>query len=178
DNFAHGSYPHAVGLRADAKPDNLNVFFHSSPRAHVREYSAYSGSSSCRCCGAPRFSRCEPYLPRAGAARTKTKRAMLSSKLRDSFSICSAAADSSVELDADCCTSSRILSMARTTACAPEACSSTAELISWVISVRRLVAFAICEEPTDCSFVAAPISCENLYTSVTTFSILCNAAPR
>jgi len=39
--------------------------------------------------------------------------------------------ESSVELDADCCTSSRILSMARTTACAPEACSSTAELISW-----------------------------------------------
>src|SRR5260370_133074 len=85
---------------------------------------------------------------------------MLSSKLRESFSICSAAAESSVELDADCCTSSRILSMARTTACAPEACSSTAELISWVISVRRLVALAICEEPTDCSLVAAPISWE------------------
>ena len=45
---------------------------------------------------------------------------------------------------------------------APDACSSTAELISCVISVSRLVAFAICEEPTDCSFVAAPISCENL----------------
>src|SRR5713226_1310901 len=63
---------------------------------------------------------------------------------------------------ADCCTSSRILSIARTTACAPEACSSTAELISCVISVRRLVALAICVEPTDCSLVAAPISWENL----------------
>jgi len=31
-----------------------------------------------------------------------------------------------------------------------------------VISVSRLVALAICEEPTDCSLVAAPISWENL----------------
>ena len=38
-----------------------------------------------------------------------------SSRLRESLNICSAAAESSVELEADCCTSSRILSMARTT---------------------------------------------------------------
>ena len=87
---------------------------------------------------------------------------MLSRRLRESLSICSAAAESSVELDADCWTSSRILSIARTTACAPDACSSTAELISWVISVRRPVALAICDDPTDCSAVAAPISWENL----------------
>ena len=74
----------------------------------------------------------------------------------------SAAAASSVELEVDCCTSSRIFSIARTTACEPEACSSTDELISCVISVSRLVAFAICDEPLDCSVVAAPISCENL----------------
>jgi hypothetical protein len=48
-----------------------------------------------------------------------------------------------VELDVDCCTSSRMRSIERTTACAPEACSSTEELISWVISVSRLVALAI-----------------------------------
>ena len=56
---------------------------------------------------------------------------------RDIFDICSAEAASSVEPEVDCCVSSRMRSMAFTTACAPEACSSTAELISWVISFRR-----------------------------------------
>ena len=78
------------------------------------------------------------------------------------FDICSEDAANSVELEVDCCTSSRMRSMALTTACAPEACSSTAELISWVISFSRVVARAICEEPCDCSLVAAPISCANL----------------
>jgi hypothetical protein len=90
------------------------------------------------------------------------KRSMKSSRPRDIFDICSAEAASSVDPEVDCCTSSRMRSMAFTTACAPEACSSTAELISWVISFSRVVARAICEEPCDCSFVAAPISCANL----------------
>ena len=77
----------------------------------------------------------------------RAKRSMKSSRLRDIFDICSEEAASSVELDVDCCTSSRIRSMALTTAWAPDACSSTAELISWVISLRRVVARAICEEP-------------------------------
>ena len=81
---------------------------------------------------------------------------------RDIFDICSADAASSVEPEVEFCTSSRMRSIAFTTACAPEACSSTAELISWVISFSRVVARAICEEPCDCSLVAAPISCANL----------------
>ena len=74
--------------------------------------------------------------------------------MRESLDICSAAAASSVELEVDCCTSSRIRSIERTTACAPEACSSTEDVISCVISVSRLVALAICAEPLDCSMVA------------------------
>ncbi len=35
-----------------------------------------------------------------------------------------------------------------------------------------MVALAICDEPCDCSLVAAPISCANLKTSVTTLEIL------
>jgi len=52
-------------------------------------------------------------------------------------------AANSVELEVDCCTISRIRSIARTTACAPPACSSTADVISCVISLRRVVALAI-----------------------------------
>ena len=81
---------------------------------------------------------------------------------RDIFDICSAEAASSVEPEVDCCVSSRMRSMAFTTACAPEACSSTAELISCVISFSLVVARAIWDEPCDCSLVAAPISCANL----------------
>ena len=80
-----------------------------------------------------------------------------SSRPLDNLDICSAVAASCVELEVDCCTKSRIFSMARTTDCAPEACSSIVELISWVISVRRVVALAICVEPVVCSLVAAPI---------------------
>ena len=84
---------------------------------------------------------------------------MACSRLRDIFDICSEEAASSVEPEVERCTSSRMRSMAFTTACAPEACSSTAELISWVISFSRVVARAICDEQWDCSLVAAPISC-------------------
>ncbi len=87
---------------------------------------------------------------------------MNSSRPRDIFDICSDDAASSVEPEVEDCTSSRIRSMALTTACAPEACSSTAELISWVISFSRVVARAIWDDPCDCSLVAAPISCANL----------------
>ncbi len=87
---------------------------------------------------------------------------MASSMERDILDICSAEAASSVEPEDERCTSSRIFSIARTTACAPEACSSTEELISCVISFSRVVALAICDEPCDCSLVAAPISCANL----------------
>ena len=86
----------------------------------------------------------------------------MSSRLRDSLDICSAAAASSVELEVDCCTSSRIFSIARTTACAPDACSSTDGIDLLRDFGEAVVALAICDEPLDCSFVAAPISCENL----------------
>ena len=87
---------------------------------------------------------------------------MEDSRSRDILDICSAEAANSVEPEVDRWISSRIRSIALTTACAPEACSSTAELISWVISFSRVVARAICDDPCDCSFVAAPISCANL----------------
>src|SRR5258706_5931428 len=103
------------------------------------------------------------------------KRSIESSSPRDIFDIGSEEAASSVEPEVEDCTSSRMRSMACTTACAPDACSSTAELISCVISFNRVVARAICDEPCDCSLVAAPISCANLYTSVTTFEILRSA---
>ena len=89
--------------------------------------------------------RCDSPVPSRGIgplrpASASAKRSMESSRPRDIFDICSAEAASSVELEVDCCTSSRMRSMAFTTACAPEACSSTAELISWVISLSRVVA--------------------------------------
>ena len=87
---------------------------------------------------------------------------MVSSSTRDILDIWSDEAASSVEPEVEACTSSRMRSIACTTACAPEACSSTAELISCVISFRRVVARAIWDEPCDCSLVAAPISCANL----------------
>ena len=90
------------------------------------------------------------------------KRSMVSSSDRDILDICSAEAASSVEPEVVWLISSRIFSIARTTACAPEACSSTEELISCVISFKRVVALAIWVEPCDCSAVAAPISCANL----------------
>src|SRR5205814_7187923 len=135
------------------KTDQLKVFFHSAVSGfHERAISEYSSSrDDSDTTGRREFEKSRLALGRVAVSRTK--RSMLSSRLRESLSICSAAAESSVELDADCWTSSRIFSMARTTACAPEACSSTAELISCVISVRRLVALAICDEPTDCSLV-------------------------
>ena len=67
-------------------------------------------------------------------------RSMDSSSLRAIFDICSDDAANSVEPEVERCVSSRIFSIARTTACAPEACSSTDELISWVISFKRVVA--------------------------------------
>ena len=72
---------------------------------------------------------------------------MASSSRADILDICSAEAASSVDPEVDAAPCSRICSIARTTACAPEACSSTAELISCVISFNRVVARAICEEP-------------------------------
>src|SRR5260221_15483 len=85
---------------------------------------------------------------------SRTNRSIASSMERDIFDICSAEAASSVEPEDERCTSSRIFSIALTTACAPEACSSTEELISCVISLSRVVALAICDDPWDCSLVA------------------------
>src|SRR5579862_3738161 len=164
-DFVQGSDGYAVGLAAYLKAHNMEF------AAHV------SGSSAGPHC-APAVARraLRPDSDDAcGRAESRPKRSMNSSRLRDIFDICSDEAASSVELEVDSCTSSRIRSMALTTACAPDACSSTAELISCVISFRRVVARAICEEPCDCSLVAAPISWANLYTSVTTFEILRNA---
>src|SRR5579859_7814851 len=117
---------------------------------------------ACAPAAARRVLRLAESAPAGQLPSPSEKRSMKSSKLRDIFDICSDDAASSVELDVDCCTSSRIRSMALTTAWAPEACSSTAELISCVISFNRVVARAICDEPCDCSLVAAPISCANL----------------
>src|SRR5262249_36115181 len=96
------------------------------------------------------------------APASSTKRSMVSSRLRDIFDICSAEAASSVDPTVVWAISWRIFPMARTTAWAPAACSSTEELISCVISLSRVVALAICVDPCDCSLVAAPISCANL----------------
>lgn len=63
--------------------------------------------------------------------------------LCESFEECFAMAASWEELDVACWTTSRIFSIARTTDCTPVACSSIVELISWVISVSREVAFEI-----------------------------------
>src|SRR6266403_1745675 len=160
-DFVQGGDGNAIRLAANLKAYDLCLMDHDGvyrpPTAAWR--AAFRGAS------APSPGRSE-------------KVSMEPSRSPDIFDICSAEAASSVEPEVELCTSSRLRSIAFTTACAPDACSSTAELISCVISVRRLVAFAICEEPTDCSFVAAPISCENLYTSVTTLEILCSAAPR
>ena len=109
---------------------------------------------------------------------SSTKRSIDSNMERAILDICSDEAANSVEPEEERCTSSRIFSIARTTACAPDACSSTDELISCVISFRRVVALAICEEPCDCSLVAAPISWANFYTSATTLEIFFNAPLR
>src|SRR5580765_4952787 len=138
--------------------DGHAVCLASHLEAHDLCFPAHSGSyrpPAAACRAVPR----EVGEPSPGRSE---KLSIDPSKSRDIFDICSAEAASSVEPEVEFCTSSRIRSMALTTACAPDACSSTAELISCVSSFRRVVARAICDEPCDCSLVAAPISCANL----------------
>src|SRR5262249_38462439 len=138
----------AVGLAPDLEADNMQFPANCSPRTHARAPAA-----------ARAVRRPSLWVDESSSI---PNRFMESNNPRDILDICSADAASSVEPEVVCCTNSRMRSMALTTACAPDACSSTAELISCVISFSRVVARAICEEPCDCSFVAAPISCANL----------------
>src|SRR2546423_3462594 len=146
-NFVDGGDRYTISLTPDLEPDNVQLLFHGSPGQDFAATAARARGSGWRprCC-----------------ALSSTNRSMASMSARAIFDICSADAASSVEPEVVCCTSSRMRSIALTTACAPDACSSTAEFISCVSSLRRVVARAICDEPCDCSLVAAPISCANL----------------
>src|SRR5450755_660073 len=102
-NFAHRGDTHAIRFIADAKPYDLYVFFHPrSPALQGRASSAYSNSSSCDGSIERREAEASDRRERVWTERSRTKRSILSSRLRESLSICSAAAESSVELEADC----------------------------------------------------------------------------
>src|SRR5215470_7473723 len=144
NDFVQGGNGDTVGLASDLEADDVMFPMHGGQLRVPAVAWRVAGLVSVR------------------VATCSANRSRELSRSRDMRDICSAEAASSVEPDVVCCTSSRMRSIALTTAVAPDACSSTAELISWVISFRRVVARAICEDPCDCSFVAAPISCANL----------------
>src|SRR6266576_6760173 len=121
-DFMQRSDGHAVSLVSQLKPDNVQFAI------HVGDNQLRTPAAACRALPlAPVFSSRRPIRR---SICSSANRSMESSSPRDIFDICSAEAANSVEPEVVCCTSSRMRSMALTTACAPEACSSTAELIS------------------------------------------------
>jgi hypothetical protein len=160
DDFANRADAHPERFLADAKTHDLKFFFH-------QRVSGTSGANEFRIFNIARVSARvrrpeeKSRLAFACTAAIENEAIHAVQQVARKLQHLLRAADSSVELDADCCTSSRILSIA-----APRPArrrpASRRRVDFLVISVSRPVALAICDEPTDCSLVAAPISCENL----------------
>src|SRR5438874_5132188 len=102
-----GSDRHAIGLAAHLKTYDMEFAAH------------WDEAPGPYCAPAAARRTLRPADSEVACARefsASAKRSMKSSRLRDILDICSDDAANSVELEVDCCTSSRMRSMALTTA--------------------------------------------------------------